>query len=181
MIFGALPLPEAAGAMLAHAITIEGRRYAKGHVVDAALLAAAKAARLTLLWVARMEPGDVPEAQAATLLGARLAGPGLEARPPVHGRVNLHATGGGLVAYAPSGVTAANLASEAVGISTLPPFTTVAEGDLVATIKIIPYALSAAEFAAAAQPLGPIAVERWRAGLFAQLVQTLLPETSAKL
>ncbi|MGL6044520.1 MAG: molybdopterin biosynthesis enzyme, partial [Sandaracinobacteroides sp.] len=60
-------------------------------------------------------------------------------------------------------------------------FTTVAEGDLVATIKIIPYALSAAEFAAAARPLGPIAVERWRAGLVAQLVQTLLPETPAKL
>lgn len=181
MIFGELPLAEAEGAMLAHGLTLGGRRFAKGASVDAPLLAAARADGMTQLWVARLEPGDVPEAAAAAEIGGLLAGPGVVAHPPVHGRVNLHAATGGLLDYAPEDISAANAASEAVGISTLPPLSPVTAGDIVGTVKVMPYAVAADAMAAVRAAAGPIRVAGWRTGLNAILVQTRLPDTGAKL
>jgi molybdenum cofactor cytidylyltransferase len=181
VIFAELPLDEAMGAMLAHALMLGGTRHPKGRLVDEALANAAAAQGLCSLWVARLEPGDLPEAEAASTLAAALAGEGVEARPPVHGRVNLHATRGGLLMLDAAAVTAANLAAEAVGLSTLPPLSPVAAGDMVATVKIIPYAVPAAQVSAAAAALAPLCVQPWRPGLAAVLLQTRLPETADKL
>lgn len=181
MIFGELPLAEAEGAMLAHAVTLAGQRHTKGTPVDAALLAAAAAAGLERLWVARLEPGDVAEAEAAVAVAARLAGEGVDARAPVHGRVNLHATQAGLLMLAPERITAANAGEGAVGISVLPPMSPVAAGDLVGTVKLIPYAVAADELARVIEAVAPIEVRGWRAGLTAALIQTRLAETPDKL
>jgi molybdenum cofactor cytidylyltransferase len=181
MIFADLPLAEAAGAMLAHGITLGGTRLPKGALVDDALVAAAAAQGIDRLWVARLEPGDLPEAEAAQALAARLAGEGVAARAPVHGRVNLHATHAGLLRLDAGAITAANLATDAIGISTLPPHTPVEAGAMVATVKIIPYAVPAEQLAAAAAALAPISVARWQPGLTALLLQSRLPETADKL
>jgi molybdenum cofactor cytidylyltransferase len=181
LIFAELPLDAASGAMLAHALPIAGRRFPKGSPVDSELLAAAAAAGISHLWVARLEPGDRPEAEAAVKLAARLAGPGVEPRPPVHGRVNLHATSDGLLMLDPQAITAANLATDQIGLSTLPPLSPVAAGDMVATVKIIPYAVPATDLAAAAAALAPIRISPWRQGLSATLMQTRSSETADKL
>ncbi len=181
MIFAELPLDEAMGAMLAHALMLGGTRHAKGRLVDAGLASAAAAQGVRCLWVARLEPGDLPEAEAASTLAAALAGEGVEARPPVHGRVNLHATRGGLLLLDAAAVTTANLRSEAVGLSTLPPLSPIRAGDMVATVKIIPYAVPTAEVSAAAAALAPLRVQPWRPGLAAVLLQTRLPETADRL
>ncbi len=181
MIFGELPLAEADGAMLAHAVTLAGRRHPKGALVDAALLADAAAAGLARLWVARLEPGDVAEADAAMAVAARMAGDGVEARAPVHGRVNLHATRGGLLQVEPERIVAANQVGGSIGISVLPPMTPVAADDLVGTVKLIPYAVGADELAAVQTALGKMEVRAWRPGLTAVLIQTRLAETSDKL
>jgi molybdenum cofactor cytidylyltransferase len=181
LIFAELPLDEAMGATLAHALTLGGTRHPKGRRVDEALAKAAAQAGLQRLWVARLEPGDLPEAEAAATLAAALKGEGVEARAPVHGRVNLHATRAGLLMLDAASITAANLAGEAIGLSTLPPLSPVAAGDMVATVKIIPYAVPAAQVSAAATALAPIRVQPWRQGLAAILLQTRLPETADKL
>jgi molybdenum cofactor cytidylyltransferase len=181
MIFADLPLAEAAGAMLAHGITLGGTRLPKGALVDAALVAAAAAQGIDRLWVARLEPGDLPEAEAAQALAAKLAGEGVAARAPVHGRVNLHATHAGLLRLDAGAITAANLATDAIGISTLPPHTPVEAGAMVATVKIIPYAVPAEQLAAAAAALAPLSVAPWQPGLTALLLQSRLPETADKL
>lgn len=167
--------------MLAHGIALGGRRHPKGARVDASLLALAAAEGITRLWVARLETGDYPEAEAAAGLAAHLAGDGVEARAPVHGRVNLHARHGGLLMLDPQAITAANLATEAIGISTLPPLSPLEAGDMVATVKIIPYGVPATDLAPAAAALRPISVAPWRPGLSALLVQSRLPETADKL
>ncbi|MFN3371192.1 MAG: molybdopterin-binding protein [Sphingomonadaceae bacterium] len=172
MIFAELPLAQAEGALLAHSILLGGRRVAKGSPVDAELLAAARAAGIERLWAARLEPGDVPEAEAAAGLGARLAGPGVAARPPVHGRVDLVATIPGLLAFESRAVDALNGAGEAAGLATLPPHVPVAAGDLVATLKIMPYAVPAGEMAALLAAARPLSVAGWRPGLSARLLQT---------
>lgn len=181
MIFAELPLADALGAMLAHGITLGGRRHPKGAPVDADLVAAAAAEGIARLWVARLEAGDQPEAEAAADLASRLAGAGVEARTPVHGRVNLHARHGGLLQLDPQAITAANLATDAIGLSTLPPLTPVEPGTMVATVKIIPYAVPADQLAAAAAALRPLSVAAWRPGLRALLLQSRLPETADKL
>jgi molybdenum cofactor cytidylyltransferase len=95
--------------------------------------------------------------------------------------VNLHALAGGLVMVEPEAIAAANLATDCVGISTLPPLSPVTAGDMVATVKIIPYAVPSEDLAAAAHALVPLSVRRWREGLSACLVQTRLADTPDKL
>jgi molybdenum cofactor cytidylyltransferase len=183
LIFAELPLAEAEGAILAHALRLGGQHRPKGTPVDAAVLAAAAAAGLERLWVARAEPGDVPEADAACRIAEALAGEGLAVRPPAHGRVNLHASAGGLLEVAADALSCVNAVSEAVAVATLAPFTPVSAGELVATVKIIPYAMGGAELAAAlaaVPPGGGLMLRRWRPGLRAVLLQSRLPEAADK-
>ncbi|WP_199555612.1 molybdopterin-binding domain-containing protein [Sandaracinobacteroides hominis] len=179
MIFAELPLSETRGAILAHAIDLGGKRWPKGTEIGEALLAAAVAQSVTHLWVARLESGDVPEDEAAARIAAQLAGPGLQARAPANGRVNLHATADGLLLLHPDSIAAANRQGDAIGISTRPPLTPVRAGDLLATVKIIPYAVPATLLAAITPT--PIEVRGWRPGLAATLVQTHRPGTPEKL
>jgi molybdenum cofactor cytidylyltransferase len=76
-------------------------------------------------------------------------------------------------------VAAVNAVDEAVTLATLAPGARVAAGEIVATIKIIPYAVGAPALAAAIAAAGPIGVAGFRP-LAATLVQTRLPGTSAK-
>lgn len=180
MMFGEVPLAEAEGAVLAHSVMLDGRRVPKGTLVDSALIATAAAAGLGQLWVARIEAGDVPEDTAATAIGAELAGAGVEARAAVHGRVNLHARHDGLLHLDAESIIDVNATSEAVGIATLPPNTPVRAGDLLATVKIIPFALDAdvVRHVLAEQPT--LEVRPWRDIGPIQLIQTRLPDTQPK-
>lgn len=182
MIFAELPLAEVAGAMLAHSLELGGKRHPKGTPLSAELVAAARAEGLEQLWVARLEPGDVPEDEAAAAIAAKLQGEGVRAAAPAHGRVNLHATADGLLHFDPAAIGRSNAASDAVGVSTLPPHTPVSAGDLVATIKLIPYALPGQELTALLEPpMPPLAVRGWRPELRALLVQTQLAATSPRM
>jgi len=179
MIFAELPLEEATGALLAHGLLLGGRRHPKGARIDPALCAAARAQGIERLWAARPEPGDIDEGQAAARLGAHLAGPGARAEPPVHGRVNLRARVSGLVEV--RGVGALNARSEDVGIATLPPRTPVAEGALIATIKLIPFAIPGPMLEALCAIPARIGVQAFREGLSARLLLTRTGEGQAKV
>ena len=182
MIFASLPLDDCLGALLAHSQIIGGRRVPKGSALDAATLAAARADGLSTLTVAKLEPGDVPEADAAARLGEALAGTRVEALTPVHGRVNLAARAAGLLTFDPAAIDALNAIDEALTLGTLPPFTRVAEGDIVATIKIIPYSVTGAALDAA---LSGAQAARLTVASFkpasVTLIQTRLPGQADKL
>lgn len=179
MIFGEAPLAEAEGAVLAHGIMVGGRRWPKGSLVDKALLAAAAAEGILRLTVARAEAGDVSEGEAATLVAERLAGAHVEMRAPVHGRVNLHAAASGLARLEPQAILAANLACEAVAISTVAPLTPVQAGAMVATVKTIAFAVEGDALARIAP--GRLDIVPYRSGLKAVLIQTCLADTSDKM
>lgn len=181
MIFGELPLTECTGAMLAHAIRIDGRRIAKGTSVDRGLIEAAERAGMHRLWIARLEAGDVPEDLAADRVAEMLAGSGIARRAPSHGRVNLHAAHDGLLLYEPDAVIRANGQCESIGISTMPVHTPVAAGDMLATIKVFPYAIGAAELGSLCQLLHrSLEVRPWQTGISACLIQTALYDTAPK-
>jgi molybdenum cofactor cytidylyltransferase len=149
MIFGEVALEQASGALLAHGVRTASRLIAKGTLLGDDLIAALREAGTKRLTVARLEPGDVPEAEAAQRLAARLAAPHLRISKPVHGRVNIFAEAAGLLSLNKAGITGFSLIDEAITLACLPDASAVASGDMIATLKIIPFAVPAATMAAA--------------------------------
>jgi molybdenum cofactor cytidylyltransferase len=179
MKFGPVPVAHAAGALLAHSQIIGARRLPKGHMLGAADVAAAAAAGLETLVVARLEADDVAEDAAAMALAAALAGAGCHVLPPVHGRVNIAAACDGLVQLPPGMTAEINALGEAITLATLPAGSRVAAGDIIATIKTIFYAVPAAVLNAAIGAARPLCVHVFRP-LRASLICTTLPGVSDK-
>jgi molybdenum cofactor cytidylyltransferase len=141
VIFGPVPLAQAEGAVLAHTRRLPGRVLKKGSVLDAASVAALRAAGFDSVIAARLEPGDVPEDAAAGRLADALLSPGLQRSGAGTGRVNLAATRAGLLRVDAAAIDAINAVHEAITIGTLPDYAVVAPREMVATIKVIPFAV----------------------------------------
>lgn len=145
MKFGPVSAKEAVGGILAHSMPGVNRRVAKGTVLDPAHIADLCAAGHDTLIVARLEPGDVEENAAATRLAQAIAndpeGQGLRIAQAGAGRVNLYATGPGVVRLNEGAIHAVNTVDPMITIATVPPFHRVDTGTMIATIKIISYAV----------------------------------------
>jgi molybdenum cofactor cytidylyltransferase len=141
VIFAAFPLADALGTVLAHSHRLPGRVLKKGSVLDADAIAALRASGHTEVIAARLEPGDVAENEAAARLAAAAGAPGIEVGRAGTGRVNLHATAPGLLRVDAARIDYINLLHESLTIGTLPDFSVVARRDMVATIKVIPFAV----------------------------------------
>ena len=185
MRFGDTPIDEAKGAILAHSWRADGVNFAKGRVLSGDDVAKLKAAGVSSLVVARLDPDDVHEDEAAATLAKALAGEGIEVTAPFTGRCNHFARGAGLAVIDHERIDALNELDESVTVATLPPFARVEPRQMVATVKIIPYAAPrtavkrAVEVAHSAnQPL--VSVAPFKA-MKAGLVQTKLPGTRDKV
>lgn len=141
MKFGPVAIGDALGAVLAHSVPLNKGRLRKGHLLTSADLAALRAAGFETITVARYEPGDVPEDDAAARLATALCGTGLRVSKAATGRVNIYATGPGVVAIKSHAIHSFNSVNPMITVATLPPLSRVAENVMVATIKIISYAV----------------------------------------
>ncbi|PRY95295.1 molybdenum cofactor cytidylyltransferase [Hasllibacter halocynthiae] len=141
MRFGPVPLEEAEGAILAHSVALPEGRLRKGRVLTPADLAALREAGQRHVTVARPGPDDVAEDEAARRLGAAVRGAGLREDRAATGRVNLRAAGPGLLRVDASGLHALNAVDPGITVATAAPFHRCRAGELVATAKIIPYAV----------------------------------------
>ncbi len=155
MIFGDVPLDRAEGCVLAHTQRLPGRVLKKGSVLDAAGVDALRAAGHDPVIAATLEPGDVAEDAAATRLADALLSPGLDRSRAGTGRVNLVAHQAGLLRIDAAAVDALNGVDEALTLATLPDWASVAAGEMVATIKIIPFAVAGAVLDRALAAAGP--------------------------
>ena len=149
MIFGAFPLDAAEGAVLAHSHRVADRVLKKGSVLDAAAIAALRAAGRHEVIAARLEAGDVGENDSAERLARAFDGPGLSRRRAVTGRVNIHADAAGLLRVNVSQIDRINLVDAALTVATLADYAPVAAGTMLATIKVIPFAVPGAVLAQA--------------------------------
>ena len=184
MRVGPVPVTEAAGAILAHGIAIEGANLKKGRVLDAGDIAALAEAGITEITVARLDADDVPENEAAARLAAALAGPNIRVAAAFTGRVNLYAERAGLLVVDRARIDAINRIDESLTAATLAPFAPAAPREMLATVKIIPFAapraaLDRAEALARANGpalrLAPFAPAR------VGLVSTALPQTKSAI
>ncbi|KNG92387.1 molybdopterin-binding protein [Pseudaestuariivita atlantica] len=151
MKFGPVPVTEAAGAILAHSVALDGRRLRKGVVLGPDDIAALAASGLDRVTVARLEPGDVDEGTAAARLAEALTDGHADMRltPPTNGRVNVVATRAGLARLDAARIDAVNGIDPAVSLATVPRWHRMAARGLMATIKIITYAVPGAHLDAA--------------------------------
>jgi molybdenum cofactor cytidylyltransferase len=149
VIFGALPLDQAEGAILAHSHRLADRMLRKGAVLDAAALAALCADGRTDIIAAKLEPGDVAENDAAERFAAPFDAPRLKRTRAATGRVNFTAETAGLLRVDAARVDALNAIDPALTIATLPDYAVVAARDMVATVKVIPLAVAGAMLQAA--------------------------------
>ena len=142
MRFGPVPPAAALGGILAHSLRLpDGRRLRKGLRLGRDEVAILEGAGVEVVTVALLEPSDVGEDEAAERLARVLAGPGTEVRPPGTGRCNVIAADAGLLTVNAGRVRRVNEVDESVTVSTLAPDVPVRPGDLLATVKVIPFAV----------------------------------------
>jgi molybdenum cofactor cytidylyltransferase len=141
MIFGATPLEEAKGAILAHSLRLPGRVIKKGTVLDEEAVSAIRESGRRDVITARLEAGDVPENEAAERLATALTSPLIARSRAATGRVNLLAETAGLLVLDARRIDALNAVDESLTVATLPNHTPVAPKEMLATIKVIPFAV----------------------------------------
>src|SRR5262245_3909746 len=184
MKFGPVPVGEAEGGIAVHSIRKAGVVLKKGTMVGPAEIAALRGANVGEIVVARLEPGDVSEDQAAAEIAAAVAGEGVRVDRAFTGRANLFADNPGVLVVDKTAIDCLNLIDEAVTFATLPAFKPVVAGEMIATVKIIPFAVSGAVRDAA------VAVARTKAPLIrvapyrirkVGVVSTMLPGLATKV
>jgi molybdenum cofactor cytidylyltransferase len=141
MKFGEIPVADAVGAIVAHSIRLPDRAFRKGRVLSEADVEALVAAGHQRLVAARLEEGDVGEDRAATELAGHFKTPGVTVGKAFTGRVNCYAETGGFCLVDRAAVDRFNLVDESITLATLEPSTVVAAKQMIATVKIIPFAV----------------------------------------
>jgi molybdenum cofactor cytidylyltransferase len=184
MKFGAVPVGEAEGAVAVHSIRQSGLVLKKGTLIGKTEIAALKAAGIAEVVVARTEPGDVSEDAAAAEIAAVVAGQGVRVDRAFTGRANLFAESAGVLVVDKDAIDRLNRVDESITFATLPAFKPVVAGEMIATVKIIPFAVGGRErdaalaVAQAARPLLRIAPYRIRK---VGVVSTLMPGLANKV
>jgi molybdenum cofactor cytidylyltransferase len=139
MRFKIMKTSEARGAILAHSLNAGGKRLKKGRILSEQDITILLTSGFSQISAATLEAADIGEDEAAGKLGQSFAGENIEAASAFTGRTNLFSQSDGIVVLDPGTIEKANLTDDALTIATLPPYAMVAKGDMVATIKIIPY------------------------------------------
>jgi len=182
MKFGAVAPHQAVGAIAVHTIRQSALVLKKGTLIGPVEAAALEAAGIKEIVVARLEPGDVSEDVAAAEIATAIAGDGVHVDRAFTGRANLFARSPGVLVVDKAAVDRINRVDEAITVATLPAFKPVVAGEMIATVKIIPFAVAAAArdaaLAAAPRPLIRLAPYRIRK---VAVVSTVLPGLSPKV
>ncbi len=182
MKFGAVAPKDARGATAVHSIRQGGFVLKKGTLIGPAEVAALEAAGIKDIVVARLEDGDVSEDAAAAEIARAVAGEGVHIDRAFTGRANLFAQSAGVLVVDKEAVDRLNRIDEAITFATLPAYKPVVAGEMIATVKIIPFAVARAArdaaLASVARPLLRVAPYRIKK---VGVVSTLLPGLATKV
>jgi molybdenum cofactor cytidylyltransferase len=139
MFFGPVPVRDATGGILAHSLSVGAARFRKGRVLSAADIAALEQTGLASVYIARLDDGDMPEDEAASRIATALAGPQARVAAAFTGRANLYADCAGLACIDTAQLNTLNEMDEAITVATLADAEPVETGQMLATVKIIPF------------------------------------------
>ena len=181
MKFGPVPVAQSIGGIVAHAVRRENLVLKKGVVIDEAQAAALQRSGVLEIVVACKEDGDIGEDEAALRLAHAVAGANVRVEKPFTGRSNFFATAAGVLVVDEAAIDRVNDIDESITVATLEPWRAVVEGEMIGTVKIIPFAVQEAlleQTIAAAGAAQAVRVAAFRA-LKVGVVSTLLPGLKA--
>jgi molybdenum cofactor cytidylyltransferase len=141
MKFGRVRVTEAEGAILAHSLTTKKGVIKKGRKLGADEISRLLASGFEAVTAAHLEPGDVDEDAAAARIAGAASGAGVHATAPFTGRCNLVADHDGLAVLDRAAVEQLNAIDEGLTIATVPAFEKVSAQQMIATVKVITFAL----------------------------------------
>ena len=182
MKFGPVAPEDSLGGVTVHAIRQGPLVLKKGTVIGAAEITALKQAGVKEIVVARLDKDDVSEDEAAASIAAAVAGEGVNVERAFTGRANLFAAEAGVLVVDRDAVDRINRVDEAITFATLSAFKPVVAGEMIATVKIIPFGVEAklrdaAVVAASAgrMRVAPFTIKR------VGIVSTILPGLAPKV
>ncbi|MBN9262164.1 MAG: 4-diphosphocytidyl-2C-methyl-D-erythritol kinase, partial [Hyphomicrobium sp.] len=143
MKFEQVPLRAASGAILAHSIPTPSGAIKKGRVLGADEIARLEAAGIESVTAALLEAGDIGEDAAAARVATALCGGAMHVAEPFTGRANLYADASGLVEIDAARLSRINAIDEGLTVATVSAFERVTRGQMIATVKIIPFGIEA--------------------------------------
>ena len=182
MKFGPVAPGEALGATAVHSIRQGSLVLKKGTVIGPPEVAALNEAGIKHIVVAQLEPGDVSEDVAAAEIAKKVAGAGIHVDRAFTGRANLFAEIAGVLVIDKEAVDRLNRVDESITFATLSAYKPVVAGEMIATVKIIPFAVAKsardAALAGIDRPLLQVAPYRIRK---VGVVSTVLPGLAPKV
>jgi molybdenum cofactor cytidylyltransferase len=182
MKFGPAAPADALGATAVHTIRQGTLVLKKGTLIGPPEVAALEAAGIKQITVARAESDDVTEDQAAADIAKAVAGQGVRVDRAFTGRANLFAEGAGVLVVEREAIDQLNRIDEAITFATLAAFKPVVPGEMIATVKIIPFAVAKdaqqRALAVTTKPLVRVAPYRIKK---VGVVSTLLPGLASKV
>src|SRR3954464_9420495 len=182
MKFGPASPADAIGGRTVHTLGQGSLVLKKGTTIGPAEVEALNRAGVKEIVVVRLEKGEVSEDVAAASIARAVAGEGIHVERAFTGRANLFATRAGVLVVDRDKVDRINAVDEAITFATLSAYKPVVEGEMVATVKLIPFGVEAKlrDDAVAAASGGALRIAPYlikRVGV----VSTLLPGLAPKV
>ena len=140
MKFEYLKPMDAEGWRLAHSVVVNGFKMTKGAIVSREHIEAMISGAIEAIQVYQLDPDDIGEDQAAQEIAHQISGDNIIARPAIKGRVDLVAEQSGLLSISDTFSTI-NKLHEGITVATRANQSRVDAGQLIASVKIIPYGL----------------------------------------
>jgi molybdenum cofactor cytidylyltransferase len=182
MKFGPASPADAIGGVTVHTLRQGPLVLKKGTTIGPVEVEALTRAGVKEVVVVRLEEGDVSEDAAAASIAQAVAGEGINVERAFTGRANLFAAAAGVLVVDRAAVDRINGVDEAITFATLAAYKPVVEGEMVATVKLIPFGVEAklrdaavAATAGGALRIAPYTVKR------VGIISTLLPGLAPKV
>src|SRR3569832_248633 len=180
--FGPASPADALGGVTVHTLRQGSLVLKKGTTIGPAEVASLNKAGVKEVVVVRLEKGDVSEDEAAASIAQAVAGEGVNVERAFTGRSNLFAAQAGVLVVDRGAVDRINGVDEAITFATLSALKPVVEGEMIATVILIPFGVEA--------KLRDAAVEAAKGGALRiahkiikhiDVISTLLPGLSPKV
>jgi molybdenum cofactor cytidylyltransferase len=185
MKFGPANPADAIGGVTVHTLRQGPLVLKKGTTIGPVEAEALTRAGVKEVVVVRLEDGDVSEDAAAASIAQAVAGEGITVERAFTGRANLFAAAAGVLVVDRAAVDRINSVDEAITFATLAAYKPVVEGEMVATVKLIPFGVEAKlrDAAVAATAGGALRVAPYtvkRVGIISTLLPGLAPKVIEK-
>jgi molybdenum cofactor cytidylyltransferase len=182
MKFGPASPADAVGGVTVHTLRQGSLVLKKGTTIGPNEVEALNRAGVKEVVVVRLEDGDVSEDVAAGGIARAIAGDGVDVERAFTGRSNLFASRAGVLVVDRAAVDGINRVDEAITFATLPAFKAVVSGEMIATVKIVPFGIEASlcEMAIAAAGTGRMSVAPYKIKRVG-IVSTILPGLAPKV